>query len=502
MTQFGDVQIRHTIENSTNMKEVFDFVLQQQYKKQPVFRYVRNSEVIVVDGEQFLHELRGLAFWIQQRGYKRAHLGIVSSNRYEYLLLYTAIVYSGNVAVLISKDSNESQIYDECKLADVDAVFVENPFAEKVNSACSRLSISVYDLDKAVDEMSSAPAMGNVENSTEREDLISIFFTSGTTGKSKAVAMSNRSMFSVMLSPTYPYDGQLIVLPMHHVAAMTMYLSALGVIRETHISSGVEYFIRDLKLLQTDVTLVVPMLLKILLVRLKNAGWDQKKLGWNLRTLACAGAAFPPEVIEDCNKAGILITQFYGMTETGGGGLYSLMTPENRFSVGNKVLYGHEVDIIDGELVIKSCRQMLGYYKDPEETNKVFYDGWMHTGDLARKDEEGYYYLVGRKKNLIILSNGENVSPEEIERKINMCEDIAESLVYGDHKFLHICVYPNMEGIESEQAEKEMQERIRGYVRQYNADAPTYKQIRFVEFRNSPFERNAVGKIVRDGISE
>lgn len=502
MNTFIDIHRRQVIENSTNMKEVFDYLMKEHYKNGIVFRYVRNNKVEAVDGYSFYADLCKLSYTLQQKGYKRAHLGIIASNSYEYLLLYSAIVYSGNIAVLISKDSSEDQIYDECELADVDAVFFENTFAEKVNAVCNKLLIPSYDLKKSIDTSLSDNEMGMVENSTEREDLISIFFTSGTTGKSKAVAMSNRSIFSVMLSPTFPYDGQMIVLPMHHVAAMTMYLSALGVVRETHISSGIESFIRDLKLMQTDCTLVVPMLLKILLVRLKNAGWDQKKLGWNLRTLACGGAAFPVDVIEDCIKAGIIITQFYGMTETGGGGLYSQMTPENRFSVGNKVLYGHEVDIIDGELVIKSCRQMLGYYKDPEETAKVFYDGWMHTGDLARKDEDGYYYLVGRKKNLIILSNGENVSPEEIENKINQCVDVAESMVYGDHKFLHICVYPNTEHVNAEQDEKEIQERIRSYVKRYNSSAPTYKQIRFVEFRDTPFSKNAVGKIVRDIIQE
>ena len=122
----------------------------------------------------------------------------------------------------------------------------------------------------------------------------------------------------------------------------------------------------------------------------------------------------------------------------------------------------------------------------------------MHTGDLARKDEDGYYYLVGRKKNLIILSNGENVSPEEIEAKIDQCADVAESMVYGDKKFLHICVYPNIEHVKSKKKKKEIQERIHSYVRQYNESVPTYKQIRFVEFRDTPFNRNAVGKIVRD----
>ena len=277
-------------------------------------------------------------------------------------------------------------------------------------------------------------------------------------------------------------------------------LSTMGIMAETHICSGIENFIRDLKLLKSDCTFVVPMLLKIMLIRLRNANWDQKKLGWNLKLLACGGAAFPTEVIEDFDKAGIKMPQFYGMTETGGGGTFSIMTMKNRFSIGNRILYGHEVDIIDGELVIRSCRQMLGYYKDPEETRTIMYGGWMHTGDLARRDKDGYFYLIGRKKNLIILSNGENISPEEIEAKINISDDVSESLVYGDQKFLHVCVFPATDEDAPEDIKNEVKTRIRAYIDEYNKTAPTYKQLHFVEFRDTPFEKNSLGKLIRNNI--
>lgn len=498
MTGYENVQMRKTIEGLTNMKEVFDFVLKENYRNDNVFRFIRNNETVTVDGYGFLDVISKTAVVLQNQGYRRAHIGLIASNSYEYLLLYSAIIYSGNVAVLISKDSSAEQMREECELADVEMLFCDAVTAEKVRKVSSELIIPHYDLKKSIEIFLSSEVTETAQNSTEREDLITIFFTSGTTGKSKAVAMSNRSILGMMLSPTYPYSGQLIVLPMHHVAAISMYISAMGVLAETHIGSGIENFIRDLKLLETDCTFVVPMLLKIMLIRLKNAGWDQKKLGWNLKLLACGGAAFPTEVIEEFDKAGIKMPQFYGMTETGGGGTFSIMTPENRYSIGNRILYGHEVDIVDGELVIRSCRQMIGYYKDPEETKKIMYDGWVHTGDLAQKDEDGYFYLVGRKKNLIILSNGENISPEEIETKINISEDVSESLVYGDQKFLHVCIHPAVNENVSKQELEEIKNRIRKHVEKYNNDAPTYKKLRFVEFRDTPFEKNSLGKIIRD----
>ena len=488
--------MRSKIENSNNMQEVFDLVLGNYYKEKNVFRFLRNNDTVAVTGYDFLDALKKTAFGLQREGYSRSHIGIIASNSYEYLLLFSAVIYSGNVAVLISKDSSEGQIREECELADVDTVFYDTESADKVKSVCSGLNISCHELQTSLDTFLSVQEKNEIHNSTEREDLITIFFTSGTTGKNKAVAMSNRSVFGMSLSPTYPYTGQLIVLPMHHVAAISMYIAALGEQAETHICAGIESFIRDLKLLQSDCTFVVPMLLKIMHVRLKNAGWNQEKLGWNLKLMGCGGAAFPVEVIDEFDKSGIK------MTETGGGGTFSIMTPENRYSIGNRILYGHEVDIIDGELVIKSCRQMIGYYKDPEETQKIMYDGWVHTGDLARKDENGYFYLIGRKKNLIILSNGENVSPEEIETRINTSGDVAECLVYGDQKFLHVCILPDKNDETSDEELTDIKNRIRNHVRKYNEEAPSYKQLRFVEFRDTPFERNALGKIIRDYVTE
>lgn len=500
MKGFNNVEMRKTIENSTNMKEVFDFVLKDNYKTEIVFRYVLNNEAVAIDGYTFLDSIKKVASALQKKGYKRSHIGVISANCYEYLLIYSAIVYSGNVAVLMSKDSSADQIEDECVLADVEVVFGDKASSDKVASVCNKLNLQCFDLIGSLDSFCLSNDKSNVENSTEREDLITIFFTSGTTGKSKAVAMANRSIFGMMLSPTYPFTGQLIVLPLHHVAAMSMYISTMGIMAETHICSGIENFIRDLKLLKSDCTFVVPMLLKIMLIRLRNANWDQKKLGWNLKLLACGGAAFPTEVIEDFDKAGIKMPQFYGMTETGGGGTFSIMTMKNRFSIGNRILYGHEVDIIDGELVIRSCRQMLGYYKDPEETRTIMYGGWMHTGDLARRDKDGYFYLIGRKKNLIILSNGENISPEEIEAKINISDDVSESLVYGDQKFLHVCVFPATDEDAPEDIKNEVKTRIRAYIDEYNKTAPTYKQLHFVEFRDTPFEKNSLGKLIRNNI--
>jgi long-chain acyl-CoA synthetase len=166
-----------------------------------------------------------------------------------------------------------------------------------------------------------------------------------------------------------------------------------------------------------------------------------------------------------------------------------------------KVLQGTEMMIDqpnehgEGEVCVRSPGVMLGYYKDEEATREVIWDGWFHTGDIGYIDEDDYVYLSGRIKNLIILANGENVSPEEIELRLIDHPAIQELVVYakGDRIAAQIYVSPDAQ-------EENPQEEIRRFIEQYNDSAPSFKQISVVEFRNSPFERTASQKILRNSL--
>ena len=141
-----------------------------------------------------------------------------------------------------------------------------------------------------------------------------------------------------------------------------------------------------------------------------------------------------------------------------------------------------------GEICIKGDCVMLGYYKDPEATAEVIdADGWFHTGDLARVDEEGYYYITGRKKNLIILASGENVSPEELEKKLALCPAVTECIVKEKGQKICAVVY----------CPEDKQEEVRAFVTEVNRSLPLYKRISAVEFTAEPLPRNALGKLLR-----
>ena len=181
--------------------------------------------------------------------------------------------------------------------------------------------------------------------------------------------------------------------------------------------------------------------------------------------------------------------QTYGSTETCGDGIINYAQDAKHIGAvgqGNDYLeYKLEPD---GELCMRGDSIMLGYYKDPEATAEVIdADGWFHTGDLARKDEDGYYFLIGRKKSLIILGSGENVSPEELEGIVGKCEAVKECIVKEMGQKIGVVVY----------CDEDKQQAVRDFITEANRTLPLYKRVSAVEFRTEPLPRNGAGKLVR-----
>ena len=202
-----------------------------------------------------------------------------------------------------------------------------------------------------------------------------------------------------------------------------------------------------------------------------------------------SSAMFDPQVLLDMANNGMFVIQCYGATETCGAGIINFAQDAKHIGAvgqGSKLM-DYKIEP-DGELCMRGDCVMLGYYKDPEGTAEVIdKDGWVHTGDLARVDEDGYYYITGRKKNLIILDSGENISPEELEGMLGKCPAVQECIVKELGKKIGVVVY----------CEKEHQQTVRDFVTQMNRTIPLYKRIGVVEFSETPLPRNATGKLVR-----
>ena len=339
----------------------------------------------------------------------------------------------------------------------------------------------------------------------EAEDpraLSMIMFTSGTTGRSKGVMLNQWSIMitgrdsicswevAVERAKEMGYKDETFqlnhfsTLPLFHIAAYANLLHWPLYGAATNLGDARSFY-RDLADMPSESMAVVPAIAEMLRRDILRNRRD--KIG-PLWILMCSSAAFSRETLLDLSHHGILIIQNYGMTETGSDGLVNEAQDEKHIAAAGHTIPCMEYKLEDGELCMKGECLMLGYYRNPEATAEaVDAEGWLHTGDLARVDEDGYYTITGRKKNLIILDSGENVSPEELEGLLAGCEAIRECVVKAKGKKIgaDICCEPGR------------QEEVRAYITQLNRTLPLYKRITAVDFSEGPLPRNAAGKLLR-----
>ena len=278
-------------------------------------------------------------------------------------------------------------------------------------------------------------------------------------------------------------------------------LNALYLGAEVCIAGDMKYFYRCLECMKPDYVFVVPSMLRMLARKLKKGGPNGRLLGWNLQMINCGGASFCPEFLQLLLEHKVTVFQGYGASEAGAIGFMWEMTLDHPDSIG-KPPEDLEVKIENGELYLRSPSIMMGYYGEKEETKKVLCQGWYATGDLCRMDEEGYLYLTGRRNNLIILANGENVSPEEIEKKLYQYEDIQEAVAEAEDNLITGVIFPRYPENCSPQEEEEIRDRIRREIEEYNQSVPVYKQIKKIRFLEKAPEKTAMGKLIRRQVLE
>lgn len=486
-------------ENLHNMRELFE-ALEAESGSRVLIKYMQGEQVIQVTAPAFFQDIRAFALRLRSLGPDCKHIGVTGKNSYEWLVAFYAVLSLGAVAVLIGQDSTVQELEEAAVQADLDAIVYDETMTEKVERchmvpANRRIPMLQPGGDAEVSSFSQIAA-----HKAGLDDLACIFFTSGTTAKKKAVMLSHRGIIAGVCNEVLnrPFHAQLAVLPFHHLAGFNATLNTLCLGGILCIAGNLKYLYRYLEQMQPDYLLAVPSMIKVIVRRLKKADAYGASLGWNLRILSCGGAKFQPEIVEVLVNRKITIMQSYGASEAGGLGFSWEMTPENPDTIG-KAPPEMEAKIVDGELVLRSASVMMGYYRDPEATAEVLQDGWYYTGDLCRMDEKGYLYLTGRKKNLIVLSNGENISPEEIETKLSASETVAEVLVSEERDFLAATFVPQYPSGCTEADKAVIQRQINKVVQTYNWGVPAYKAIQFVHFRETPFEKNAVGKMIRPG---
>ena len=365
-----------------------------------------------------------------------------------------------------------------------------------------------------------------IDAKIDNEEMSIMLFTSGTTAKSKIVALSHKNLASNLMAISSILDVDcndvfLSFLPLHHVFECTVgFLYALYIGAETCFCEGVKHIIEDLNEYKATVMASVPAIYeriyKIISNQLQKQNKSQEEfknmLGGNIKLLISGAASLSPEIERKYRSLGLNLVQGYGLTETSPVIAIGTNKYYKEGSVG-KAVPGVEAKLVNcdntgmGELVVKGSSIMLEYFGNEEETKKVLKDGWFYTGDLARIDEQGYIFICGRKKNVIVLKNGKNIFPEEMENLINQISGVEESFVFGkpvsqdknDIKIFAKIVY-NPELVEDIYHVKEtpkVYEIINKQIKKINTEMPKYKAIRGMIVSNEPLIKTTTNKIKR-----
>lgn len=464
--------------------------LEQHLDRRIILNYMEGRQVFALSADGFFAQTRQIAAALAARNLRGSHIGILGTNRVEWLAGFCAVFLSGAVAVLLSPDLSSEELADRAAQADLDAILFDDALRKVIDGAALAPELIRINLDHIPEAPPFSPAP-----MPDPESLACILFTSGTTSAAKAVMLSHRAMVAGVCHNVigHPFHAQLAILPFHHVAGFASVLNTWYLGAVACLGRDFKYLFRYLEHMKPDYTLIVPSVLQVILRKLKHGGMNGRDLGWDLHLIGCGGAKFQPEVIRFLNDLGIRVLQSYGATEAGGLGFDWEMTVDCRDSIG-KPCPEIETKIVDGELYLRSASIMMGYYKDPVATAEVLKDGWYATGDLCRQDETGYLYLCGRKKNLIILSNGENVSPEQIETALAACDDICEVMVGVEQDRISATIFPRTNTID-------ILKRIDAHIEGYNRTVPYYRQVHCLHYTDKPFAKTEIGKLIRRSIT-
>ena len=250
---------------------------------------------------------------------------------------------------------------------------------------------------------------------------------------------------------------------------------------------GIAHIFDDIAVFNPDITSMVPAVMEVAVKLLKRTPIPEQRakiLGTRMKMISTGSASISAENCVYLMSLGLRLSVFYGMTESGGVDTSCVLDESHIGTIGKP--YGKiSCRVEDNELMLSGPSLMKGYYKDPAGTAAVIKNGWLKTGDLVRYDDDGYFYLTGRKKNVIILSNGENVNPEEIEKILNTSDDILECMVYSDKKGILADIYTKNKN------------NAAAFIKNYNEQVPMYRQIYKVNYSSMPLEKTGIGKIKR-----
>lgn len=422
-------------------------------------------------------------------------IGILDNDSMEAVEMFLAVTSAGYVAINLPNQLPAPVLGIVCKRFGMKILAYGEGFENAASASGCRLIRTSEMSDKC------APAA-----TVSKDDPAAIFFTGGTTGAPKGAVLPHRAIMRGALNGCYGPGRQTAcnryahVLPLSHVFGMIRGTMSALYTGSLWVSCGsVKETILNIPEIRPSVIVAVPGICELLMGLVKMYGVSY--LGGNLRFIISGAANVPPNLIKAFDEIGIRLFAGYGMTEGGNLTSGNIDVLQKANSVG-KIYPEQEVKVVDGELWIRGDNVFLGYYCDLQKSSEVLTeDGWLKTGDLVRFDEEGYMYIVGRIKNLIILSNGENVSPESLEELFYRCSKLKDCLVYEDsqdgHGIIAVEIYPRME-MWCKHEWKEVEQYFADLLAEINSELPSTHRISKLTVRKEDFKRTGSMKVSRN----
>lgn len=474
------------MKNYSVIKKMINQFLMER-KEKIAFSLYDGETVKIVSYQDFAKDILCAAGYFLSRNIKHQHISVMAPNSYDWLVTYFAVIGSGNIAVLMNQDLPADILQWQCDKADVSMVCTDQEVFELAKENLIGVECVCFEELK-----SDAAITVDMLYDTQEEDTIQMLFTSGTTGKSKAVEMTSQNISLSIKNfeeqyKNYDFTRIFTPIPFYHILGFLHVIDTLAYQKTVCLGRGVKYIFMDMAILNPEVLNTVPSIIDSLVKIIRRVGGSEERekyIGKKLKLISYGGANLQEKTALFLFDINLIITVYYGMTEVSSTATWSHVD-RNHFGTAGKFCKYIQFRIDEGELLMKGPTLMKGYYKDPEETAKIIEDGWLHTGDLGYVDEDGYFFLTGRKKNVIILSNGENVNPEEVEEKLGTCMDILECMVYSDGKGICADVFT------------ENQDAVKAFVVQYNKGIPSYRQVYKVNYTATPLEKTGSGKIKR-----
>ena len=540
------------------------------FSDDPAFlvKEVPAGEYVPITYRTLRSDIDCLGTYFAKAGLKGKKIAIIGENSYQWVVAYLAAVNGMSIAVPLEKELPSHEIHNLMVRAEVDAILFSAKAEDRTLDALE--GIDGVDLRIRMNGVSVDPEVKNWETVMEEgrnalldgchqyldveidpDAMCALLFTSGTTGTSKGVMLSHRNIaanvynMSKYVKIRRPGVG-LSVLPMHHTYELTCHVfTGLYQGMAIAICQGLRYVQQNLKESKATVLVGVPAVFEMMhkkvwkqaestgaagkmtfmmnlarKTRMFNNIKRMRKvfepihsaIGNHMELFIAGGAAINPQVIRDYEALGIPMIQGYGMTENAP----IIAVNRDYYSKAESVgppMPGTEVRIFQpdeegvGEIICKGPSVMLGYYKDPEATAEVLKDGWLYTGDFGRFDEEGFLYICGRKKNVIVTKNGKNIFPEEIEYLLLEQPYIEEVIVYGvlekksGDTIVTAEVYPNFDAIHEKFGKELSQEKIHDIIKEnveaVNDKMTNYKRVKRIKLREIEFEKTTTRKIKR-----